>query len=186
MSQFLIDNKEILSLSASVLGILLALGFGGIRSWRNSICLNYESRRKVAINILRDKFIQKTSAHFVDVADEQKREQTEVTDIYKRPEQQSLIRELAKDLEDQNRVRRRFKWLDFASQASFGFIWFAIIIVIIGISSIWFNPPSVLVFIWTLLLGFALVGFIVSVSVMWFLDGWFFSLVHRIIEAEGE
>jgi len=186
MMQFIIDNKEILSLSISVLGVLLSLAFRGILVWRQKICLDYESRRDVAISILRDRYIQRTSTHYSDVANERKSKKTEVEEIYKRPEQQTLIRELASDLEEQNRVKRLFRWLAFASQISFLLIWLAIILVLVGILSIWISPPSIVVLIWSIALGISLFGFIVFVSMMCFLDGRFFKHVHRIIEPEGE
>ena len=186
MIQFIVDNKEVLSFCASALGIFLSLAFGGILSWRNRICLDYESRRDVAINILRDKFVQRTSKHYSYVADELERQTTAVEEIYKRPEQQQLIRELAMDLENQNRVKRLFRWLVRASQASFGFLWFAIIVVVVGIAILWINPPLFVWIIWAVILGLLLLGFIASVTAMWALDGRFFHLVHVIIEPEGE
>jgi len=186
MKQFILENKEALSLCASVLGILLSLAFGGILSWRHKICLDYESRRDVAISILRDRFVQRTSNHYSDVADKRKRQKTTVEEIYKRPEQQQLIRDLAKDLEDQNRVRRLFRWLVFASHAAFGFVWAAIIIVVVGIAILWISPPLAVWLTCAIVLGLLLIGFATAVSVMYALDARFFNLVHRIIEPEGE
>lgn len=186
MIPFIVDNKEILSLCASALGILLSLAFGGILSWRHKICLDYESRRDVAISILRDRFVQRTSNHYSDVAEERKRKKTAVEEIYKRPEQQQLIRELGRDLEDQNRVRRLFRWLALASQASFGFVWAAIVVVVLGIAILWINPPFYAWVTWVVLLGILVLGFVACVTTMWILDGRFFHLVHRIIEPEGE
>jgi len=123
MSQFICQNKEVLSLCVSLGGVLLTLAFGGVLNWRHKICLDYESRRDVAINILRDKFVQRTTAHYSDVADERRRKKTEVEEIYKRPEQQELIRELGRDLEAQNRVRSLFRGLSATSQVCFGCIW---------------------------------------------------------------
>jgi len=186
MREFIINNKEALSFCGSLLGILLSLVFGGILSWRQKICLDYESRRNVAINILGDRFVQRISNHYSCVADERKRQKTPVEDIYSRPEQQSLIRELAKDLEDQNRVKRLFHWLVMASQASFGLLWAGIILVLVWIFYLWFVPPFFVWVIWSVILSVLLVGFIIAVSAMWFLDGQFFQLVHRIIEPEEE
>ena len=186
MIQFIVNNKEVLSLCGSVLGILLSLAFGGILTWRHKICLEYESRRDVAINILRDKFVQRTSNHYSDVAEERRRQKTAVEEIYKRPEQQELIRELGRDLEDQNRVRSLFRWLVLSSQASFGFVWAAIILVIIGVGSIWIRPPFFACVIWIVLLVVLLLGFLSSITIMWIIDGRFFELVHRIIDPEGE
>ena len=186
MIQFIVDNKEVLSFCGSALGILLSLAFGGILSWRHKICLDYASQRNVAINILRDKFVQRASNHYSDVAEECKQQKTAVEEIYKRPEQQQLIRELGRDLEDQNRLKRLFRWLVLASQASFGFVWGAIILIVVGIAALWLDPP---VFVWMVgasLLGGLLFGFVLSVTAMWILDGRFFPLVHRIIEPEGE
>jgi hypothetical protein len=186
MIEFLARNREVLTFSVALLGVLLALAFGGVLTWRHKICLDYESRRDVAINILRDRFVQRASDHYTDAADERKKKKTEVEEIYKRPEQQELIRDLAKDLEDQNRVRRYFRWLSGASQACFGCIWASIVITILAIVTIWLAVPSWLVIAWMVLLGMALVGFIGSVSLLWYLDGRFFGLVNRIIEPEGE
>jgi len=186
MIQFIVDNKEILSFCASALGILLSLAFGGILSWRHKICLDYESRRGVAINILRDRFVQRTSNHYLDVAKERKRQKTAVEEIYKRPEQQQLIRELGRDLEKQNRVRRLFRWLSLSSQASFGFVWASIVVVVLGIPILWVSLPFFVWVIWAVLLGVLVLGFIASVTGMWVLAGRFFKLVHSIIVPEGE
>jgi len=186
MIQFIEDNKEILLLLVSALGIFLSLAFGGILSWRHKICLEYESRRDVAINILRDRFVQRTSSHYLHIAKEVKAQETTVEEIYKRPEQQQLIRQLGEDLEDKNRVKRLFRWLALASQTSFGFLWSAIILVIAAIAILWITPPPFVLIAWGVLLGVLLLGFVTSVSAMWALDGQFFRLVHRIIEPEGE
>jgi hypothetical protein len=170
MSQFIMANKEVLSFCASALGILLSLAFGGILRWRHKICLDYESRRDVAINILRDRFVQRTSDHYSDVANERRRQRTAVEEIYKRPEQQQLVRELGRDLVDQNRVKHLFRWLVLASQASFGFLWVAIIIVIVGIVILWINVPCFVWITWAALLGLLLLGFFGSVSAMWALS----------------
>jgi hypothetical protein len=186
MIQFITDNKEVLSLCASALGILLALGFGGILNWRHKICLDYESQRDVAINILRDRYVQRASAHYSGIAGERRRTRTEVEEIYRRPEQQTLIQDLARDLEDQNRVRRRFRWLVVASQSAFGFIWGSVVITLAAVIAIWIAVPPWLVVTWFVCLGALLFGFVISVSAMWFVDGRFFALVHSIIEPEGE
>jgi Flp pilus assembly protein TadB len=157
-----------------------------VLNWRHKICLDYEDRRDVAINILRDKFVQRTSAHYCDVADERKRKRTEVEAIYKRREQQDLIRELASDLEDQNRVRRLFRGLSRVSQMCFGCIWGSIIVTAAGLLSTWVPVPPWLVVVWAAALGAGLIAFFASVSVLWYLDGRFFCLVNRIIEPEGE
>ena len=186
MTEFIVNNKEALMFCAAALGILLSLAFGGILSWRHRICLDFESRRDVAINILRDRFVQRTTNHYSDVAQERKRQKTPVEEIYRRPKQKELIRDLAKDLSDQNRVNRLFSWLVIASQASFGLLWAAIIVLFIGIASVCAKPPFFVWVIWGSLLGFLLAGFFVAVTVMFTLDGRFFKLVHRIIEPEGE
>lgn len=186
MTQFIIENKEVLALCISFVGVLLALTFGGILNWRHKICLDYESRRDVAINILRDRFVQRTSTHYSDVAKEMKQKKAEVEEIYKRPEQQELIRDLARDLEDQNRVRSIYRWLSVASQTCFGCIWGAIVASLLALATVWLKPPGWLVVIWMCSVGLTLLGFIGSVSFMWYLDGRFFGLVNRIIEPEGE
>jgi len=186
MMQFIIDNKEVLSLCVSLVGVLLALAFGGILNWRHKICLECESRRDVAINILRDRFVQRTSSHYADVAKERKDKRTEVEEIYKRPEQQDLVRELARDLEEQNRVKRLYRWMLAASQLSFGFVWAAVVIILLALVTLWFSPPAWLVITWIVLTAVMLAGFVGSVSLLWYLDGRFFGLVNRIIEPEGE
>jgi len=186
MIQFIIDNKEVLTLCVSLLGVLLSLAFRGVLSWRQKICLDYESRRDVAINILRDRFVQRTSTHYSDVARERRNQKTEVEEIYRRPEQQELIRELGKDLEDQNRVKRLFRWLVRASQAAFGCLWAAIVLLVLGIVSVWINPPFFVWVIWASIVALLLLGFVLAITAMWVLDGRFFPLVHRIIEPEGE
>lgn len=90
------------------------------------------------------------------------------------------------DLEDKSRVKCLFRWLLRASQASFGFLWLAIIVVLVGIAILWISPAFFVWVIWAVVLVLALLGFIASVSVMWVFDGRFFHLVHRIIEPEGE
>ena len=186
MIQFIVDNKEVLSFCTSALVILLSLAFGGILSWRHKICLDYSSRRDVAINILRDKFVQRASNHYSDVAEERRRQKTAVEEIYQRPEQQQLIRELGRDMEDQNRVKRLFRWLVLASQTSFGLLWGAIILIVVGFAALWLNPPFFVWIVWASLLGVLIFGFFLSVTAMWILEGRFFPLVHRIIEPEGE
>jgi len=93
---------------------------------------------------------------------------------------------LARDLEDQNRVRRLFRWLSAMSHTCFGCIWGSIVITTAGLLSVWLSVPGWLVVIWVVVLALALLGFIGSISSMWYLDGRFFSLVNRIIEPEGE
>jgi hypothetical protein len=73
-----------------------------------------------------------------------------------------------------------------SSQISFGCIWGSIVVALSGILGVWFKVPSWGVVIWMVLLSAALIGFVVAVSLMWYLDGRFFSLVNRIIEPEGE
>jgi len=170
----------------SLLGVLLALAFGGVLNWRHKICLDYESRRDVAINIVRDRFVQRASAHYSDVAGERKQKKTEVEEIYKRTEQQELIRDLATDLDDQNRVRRLFRWLSVISHMSFGCIWCSVVITTLGLLAIWLTIPGWLVLTWIAALATGLGGFLASVSALWYLDGRFFGLVNRIIEPEGE
>jgi len=186
MTEFIANNKEILSFCVSALAILLTLAFGGILSWRHRICLDYESRRDVAINILRDRFVQRTSSHYTHIADELGRQERAVEELYARPEQVQLIRELGRDLEDQNRVRRLFRWLVIASQASFGLVWAAVVVIIIAVAALWANPPFIVFVLWAIALGALLIGFFVFVTMMWVFDGKFFQLVHRIIEPEGE
>ncbi len=186
MIQFISDNREVLAFCLSGLGVLLSLAFGGILSWRHKICLEYESRRDVAITILRDRFVQRTSKHYSDIADELAAEKTAVDDIYGRPEQQQLIKELGKDLEDKNRVRHLYSWLVLASQASFGFLWFSILLIFVAFGILWLVPPRAVWIAWGVILGLLVVGFFCSVSAMYLLDGRFFRLVHRIIEPEGE
>lgn len=186
MTQFILDNKEILTFCVSGLGILLSLAFGGILSWRHKICFDYESHRDVAINILRDRFVQRTSNHYSNVSKERKQQKTEVEEIYSRPEQQELIRGLAKDLENQNRIKRLFRWLVRASHIAFGCLWGAIIVLVFGICVVWISPPMTVWIIWVSVIGLLILGFFLSVSAMWLLDGRFFPLVHRIIEPEGE
>ena len=186
MIQFISDSKELFSLGAAVLGILLSLAFGGVLSWRQRVCLDYASSMNVAVNILRDRFVQRTSSHYSDVADERKKQKTAVEDIYKRPEQQQLIRELGRDLEDQNRVKRLFGWLVVASQASFGFLWGSIVVVVVGIVFLWAEPSFFVWVTWAVVLGVFMVGFGTAITLMWALDGKFFKLVHRIIQSEGE
>ena len=97
-----------------------------------------------------------------------------------------MIRQLAKALEDQNRVKRLFRWLVSASQASFGLLWGAVIAILFALAAFWVNPPPILCLVWAITLGALLLGFVVAVTLMWVLDGRFFQLVHRIIEPEGE
>lgn len=186
MIQFVLENKEILSICISLSGVLLTLAFGGVLGWRHKICFEYESKRSVAINILRDRYIQSTTTHHTDVVHECIKKKTDVGEIYKRPETQKYIQQLAKDLGDQNRVRRLFRWLMSASYASFGCIWTSIIVTLLSLISIWISVPIWLLLIWSMLFGAAILGFIASISFMYYLDGKFFKLVNGIIETEGE
>lgn len=186
MMQFIIDNKEILTLGMSLLGILLTLAFTVILSWRHKICFDYESRASVAVNILRDQYVQQESAHYSEVAKERKKEKTGVEEIYRRPEHRDRRRKLAKNLEDQNRVNRLYRFLLWASNVVFWFVWVAILLVLIGMGAIWVSPPSVVTVIWIVGLGLLAIGFVVFVSAMHFFAGRFFKLVHRITESEGE
>lgn len=61
MIQFLTQNKEVIVICVSLLGVLLSLCFGGILNWRHKICFEYQSRMAVATNILRDEFVGRTS-----------------------------------------------------------------------------------------------------------------------------
>ena len=188
MIQFIVDNKEILSFCVCVLGILLSLAFGGIRSWRSEICRSEKcwGDRDVAVNILSDRYTQRMCSQYLDIADERKRRKTDVAEIYRRPEQQQLMRELSKDLSDQERVKRLYSWLELASVASFGCIWGAIIVIVIGLAIVCIRPPISVWVIWAILLAVLVIGFVVSVTIMWILDGRFYRLVHRIMEREGE
>ncbi|TKJ41865.1 hypothetical protein CEE37_04665 [candidate division LCP-89 bacterium B3_LCP] len=186
MNEFIIDNKEVLSICTSLAIMLLSLAFGGILAWRHKICLEYESQKNVAISILNDRFVQRTSVHYSDIEEERERDKTSIEEIYKRPGQQQLVRELGRDLEDQNRVKRYFRWLVKVSGASFGFLWAAIILIVVAVALLWAESPFAVWVIWLLLLGTLLVGFFSSITAMWMLDGRFFKLVHRVIEPEGE
>ena len=107
MTDFITNNKEVLTLSGSILGILLSLAFGGFLSWRHKIHLDYESKKSVAVNILRDKVVEGNVRQYGDITDERRREKTAIEEIYKRKETQRHIREWARLLQDQNRVRSR-------------------------------------------------------------------------------
>jgi len=185
LSEFIANNKDILTFSIPLFGILLTLCFGGILNWRHKICIDYGGRRDVAINILQDRYVQKTSAHHSEIADESKRAGVEIVEIYKRKRQREIIRELAATLEDANKVKRYFRWLDQASLLAFRSLWVSIPLSALPLLTIWVGTvPSVVTWIWGALLALALLVFVAAVSFLSYLDGRFFRLVNRIIEPE--
>jgi hypothetical protein len=185
VSNFILQNKDVLAFFVPLFGMLLALCFGGVLNWRHKICIDYESRRDVAINILQDRYVQRTSAQHSEVADESQRSGVEVIEIYKRKKQREVIRELASTLEDSNRVKRYFRWLDLMSTLAFRSLWVSIPLSAIPLISIWIphiNP--VMTLIWSTALIVSLLVFVCAISFLSYLDGRFFSLVNRIIEPE--
>lgn len=186
MIQFLSQNKEVVAISVSLFGILLSLCFGGIMNWRQKICFDYQSRMAVAINILSDEFVQRTSAHYSDVAHERRRKRTDLRDIYGRPEQQKLFRDLGKTLEDSNRVRRYFRWLDRAAYIAVVSVWLSIVLSAFAVLKVWIAVPSWLAIVWAVFLVGSLASFGGAVSVMFYFDGRFFQLTNKIIKPEEE
>lgn len=186
MMQELLENIEVITFYVSLLGILLAFCFRGILVWRQKICFDYESRRNVAISVLRDQFVQRFSAHYSEVADERRRKKTEIEEIYRRPEQQDMIRELSATVKTRNQVQQCFHSLDRASFIAFNSLWTSIVLAASSLLNLWLSIPPWLAYLWGLVLGISVVSSIVSVSLMCYLDGRFFRLVNGIIRPEGE
>lgn len=167
--------------------MLLSLCFGGILNWRHKICIDYEGRRDVAINILQDKYVQRTSAHHSEVVSQSEAEGIEVAEIYKRKEQRQMIRELAATLDDINRIKRYFNWLDWSSLIAFRSLLLAIPLSALPLLSLWFRIPPSLAWTWFVFLILTLSVFAFSIFSLSIVDGRFFRLANRIIDPdEGE
>ena len=184
MSNFITDNKDVLTFFIPLIGTLLSLFFGGMLNWRNKICMDYEGRRDVAINILQDRYVQKTNAHHTEIVEVSEREGVDVVEIYKRKKQREMIRELAGTLEDSNRVKRYFRWLERGSILAFRSLWISIPLTALPLLSLRWSVDPILTYVWIVLLVGSLLVFVTSVSLMLYLDGQFFKLVNRIIEPE--
>jgi hypothetical protein len=184
LSDFITHNKDVLTFFIPLIGTLLSLFFGGMLNWRNKICMDYEGRRDVAINILQDRYVQKTSAHHTEIVEVSEREGIEIVEIYKRRKQREMIRELAATLEDSNKVKRYFRWLEGCSILAFRSLWVSIPLTALPLLSIWWTIDPILTNVWATLLAVSLVLFVTAVSLMLYLDGQFFKLVNRIIEPE--
>jgi len=164
--------------------MLLSLCFGGVLNWRHKVCIDYEGRRDVAINILQDKYVQRTSTHHSEVVAESESEGIDVIEVYKRKKQRDVIRELAAILEDINRTKRYFRWLDWASLFAFRSLLLSIPLSALPLLSIWIGISSGLVRMWAVFLIASLLVFVGSIFLLSYLDGRFFRLVNRIIEPE--
>lgn len=182
MKDFVIENKEVLAFIIPLIGMLLSLCFGGILNWRHKICIDYEGRRDVAINILQDRYVQQTTAHHADVLSVSHEEGIEVEEVYKRKKQREVIRELAKTLEDINRIKRYFRWLEQGSLVAFRSILLAIPLSALPLISIRFNVAGGVIWIWIVVLTGAVLLFFGSMFSLTILDGRFFKLVNRVIE----
>lgn len=186
MIQFVSQNKEIVAISVCLFGILLSLCFGGLMNWRHKICFDYQSRMAVATNILRDDFVQRTSAHYSEVAEERRRKKTELRAIYGRASQQELFLALAKTLEASNQVQRYFRCLDRAGYTAVVSVWISIVLSACAALKLCIGVPTWLAIVWAVLLVAALVSFAGAVSVMFYFDGRFFHLTNMIIKPEEE
>lgn len=186
MMQFVADNRDLLTLFFAIGGILVSLAFGGILRWRHKICLDYQSRRDVAISILRDRFVQRASSHYSNIKNEIKSRKITVEQIYATPGQRELVEGLAKDLADQNRIKSLFKWLSNFSVWAFVLNWSMIVIIILGVLFKYFGVPVWCLTVCMTLFLISLLGFVLAVSVMILFDAQFFQFVHKIIEEEGE
>jgi hypothetical protein len=187
LSDFIAHNKDVLTFCIPLFGMLLTLCFGGVLNWRHKICMDYEGRRDVAINILQDRYVQKTSVHHTEIVEESQRDRVDIVEIYKRKKQREMIRELAATLEDSNKVKRYFRWLDRGSMWAFRSLWVCIPLTTLPLLSIWITFHPILIGVWAVVLVMALLLFVIAISLMSYLDGQFFRLVNRIIEPdEGE
>jgi hypothetical protein len=184
VSDFVHQNKDILTFCVPLFGMLLSLCFGGILNWRHKICIDYEGRRDVAINILQDKYVQLTSTHHSEVIAQSENEGIEVIEIYNRKEQRQIIRDLAAILDDINRIKRYFNWLDWSSLVAFRSLLLAIPLSALPLLSIWIRIPSGLVWTWAVFLVMSLSVFVLSISSLSIVDGRFFRLVNRIIDPD--
>jgi hypothetical protein len=95
-----------------------------------------------------------------------------------------MIRELAATLEDSNKVKRYFRWLEWCSILAFRSLWVSIPLTALPLLSIWWTIDPILTNVWATLLAVSLLLFVLAVSLMLYLDGQFFKLVNRIIEPE--
>ena len=184
MNDFITHNKDVLTFCVPLFGALLAMCFGGVLNFRHKICIDFESRRDVAKNILQDRFVQRTSAHYSAIASESTTSGVEVEELYRRKQQRDVIQEIARDLEDSNKVARYFRWLETLSTVALRSLWASIPLSVCPLLTIWLTVPSVLQWVWSLLLVSSLVVFGAAMSGMIYLDGRFFRLVNRIIEPE--
>ena len=137
MNSFLSQNKEVLAFSFSALTVLLTFFFRGIWEWRQKICLSYDSKRDVAVSILHDTFIHEATAHYEKIAAELVQDVAQAPQIYRRPENQTIISGLAFSLEKSNRVKRYYKYLDTSSEWAVTSLWAGIVLVACPIANIW-------------------------------------------------
>lgn len=186
MIDAIVANKEFSTLAIAGIAVLVSLFFGGFRGWRHKICFEYESRRDVAITVINDSFVQRTSKHYKDIDTERRKNKTEVEAIYRRPEHQQLIRNLAADLDDANTVRRAYNWLNRLSALANDSLWYALVACIVAIALVMYLPLQWLMTLLTFIIVTLTLLFISCVSLMCYWDRRFFNLVHRIIEPEGE
>ncbi len=186
MNQFITDNIDLLTLVFACVAILVSLAFGGILQWRQKICLEYQSLRNVALSILRDRFVQRASSHYSNIESELKSMKITVEQIYATPEQRMLVEGLSKDLADHNKVKSLFKWLSNFSVGAFALNWIMIVIIFFVLLFKYFSVAVWFLTVCMTLFLISLLGFLIAGSVMIFLDAYFFQLVDKIIEEEGE
>lgn len=186
MTSFLQQNKEVLAFSFSLLTVLLTFFFRGIWEWRQKICFNYDSKRDVAASILHDTFIHDATAHYEQVGVAVLQGADEILEIYRRPENQAIISQLAFSLEKSNKIKRYYRYLDKSSQYAINSLWFAIVLSACPVANIWLRVPTSLVWIWALLLIGSFAVFVSTVSALLYFDGKFFRIVNNIIKPEND
>jgi hypothetical protein len=184
MNAFLQQNKEILSVSFSLLAVLLTFFFKGILDWRHKICFDYSSKREVSVSILRDTFIHEAGAHHEEVGNLVLSGAGEAVEIYRRPENQQIISHLAFSLERSNKIKRYYQYLETGSKYAIRAVWVSIVLSACPIANIWLRVPVSIVWIWVLCLLIALLTLIIAVSTLVYFDGKFFHIVNNIIKPE--
>lgn len=177
------ENADTITFTFSAAGILLAFLFRVAQDYRHKICFDYESKRNVAISILQDRFVQRITAHIEEVDKERESGDTELSQIYKRPGQINLIKNVSLCGEDISRIKRYFRHLDLISKWTVILVWLSFIFSLGPVINIWVAIQDVLVVrIWFVTFTLALLSWVFLFSVALYADGRFLSLANSIIE----
>ena len=165
---------------------MLTFFFRGIWEWRQKICFNYDSKRDVAASILHDTFIHDATAHYEQVGVAVLQGADEILEIYRRPENQAIISQLAFSLEKSNEIRDTTDiWTSRANTPSTRF-GSQLCCSACPVANIWLRVPTSLVWIWALLLIGSFAVFVSTVSALLYFDGKFFRIVNNMIKPEND